>query len=359
MSTALQQVRRLITSLVMTLVTSLVLYFANHILGVVLAGLQPSALPFVSKRTRNLNSHEAQIAQNIVQPEGIKERMNDIGGLEAIKDEIRSQVLLPLRHSKIFFSSVKALHPPRGILLHGPPGTGKTMLARAIAAEAGCPFLSLTLSNLENKFFGESSKLLQATFSLARKLQPCVLFFDEIDGMIRTRTDHDQSCVYGFKTEFLTHMDGIGTKDTDAIIVIGCTNCADKLDPAVKRRLPRQYKIDLPNDDEIVDIFLLNLAGTGMTRNELRDVVSQMKRGASGSDIANIVRDAWTIQLLQHTKTLSFLRRLEQNDTTAEDIERIVGRIKPRHILSALKAQGWLEPPPEDHATDDDERPPP
>ena len=227
---------RLATSVVMTIVTSLILYLTNLAVANLISMVHDNGLGLPIRKS--LNSYETQIAQNIVQPAQISERLDNIGGLHAIKEAIRSQVLLPLRHSNIFFGNVKALHPPRGILLHGPPGTGKTMLARAIAAEANCPFVSLTLSNLENKFFGETSKLLNATFTLAQKLQPCVLFFDEIDGMIRTRSDSDQSCVYGFKTEFLTHMDGVNSRKSDAIIVVGCTNCADKLDPAVKRRLP-------------------------------------------------------------------------------------------------------------------------
>ena len=324
--------------------------------------VQPNMLPFGMKRSKALTAHESTISQNIVQPTNIRERLDDIGGLHSIKEAIRSQVLLPLRHSNIFFGPVKALHPPKGILLYGPPGTGKTMLARAIAAEADCPFLSLTLSSLENKFFGESSKLLNATFSLARKIQPCVLFFDEIDGMIRTRSDQDQSCVYGFKTEFLTHMDGISTKESDAVIVIGCTNCVSKLDPAIKRRLPRQYRIDLPTRDEMVDIFALNLKDADITRSEIRAIVDSMKPGMSGSDIANVIRSAWTIQLMHHTKSRAFLSRLEQSSTTAEDIYRTVGKVKAQHVIAALDAVDQIvrhDESPNDEPNDDDEEAPP
>lgn len=320
--------------------------------------IQPGMLPFGTKRTKALNVHETTISQNVVQPSNIRERLDEIGGLHSIKEAIRSQVLLPLRHSKIFFGSVKALHPPKGILLYGPPGTGKTMLARAIAAEAECPFLSLSLSNLENKFFGESSKLLHATFSLARKIQPCVLFFDEIDGMIRTRSEHDQSCVYGFKTEFLTHMDGINTKDTDAFIVIGCTNCVDKLDPAIKRRLPRQFRINLPTRDEMVDIFALNLKNANISHTEICDIVDSVKPGMSGSDIASVVQSAWTLQLMQYTKNRSFLNRLEQPDTTAEDVYETIGRVNAEHIKAALVAIDQINVSTEQIANDEEAPPP-
>lgn len=347
--------RRVILSLVMSIITSVVLYFVTNVSSHLSEMIQA---PFMSK-TKSLNSYEAQISQQIVQPDHIMDRLDDVGGLASVKDEIRSQVLLPLQHPRIFFGDVKALHPPRGVLFYGPPGTGKTMLARAIAAEAGVPFISLTLATLESKFFGESSKLLSATFSLARKLQPCVVFFDEIDGMIRTRSDQDQSCVYGFKTEFLTHIDGIQTKHSDALIVIGCTNCPDKLDPAVRRRLPKQFCIGLPTMDELVDIMLLNLKNTTLNRDDIRGIVRRIKPGCTGSDVADVVRTAHTFHMMQYTRSSSFLQRLHEQNTTAEDIERVVGSIQPRHLIDALRSKNMLVDEIEPEQTDDDESPPP
>ncbi len=345
-----------------TLITSLVLYLINAVCQRMLDSLNGKTvgLPFMPKHTI-LNSYETQIAQNIVEANAISERLEDIGGLSNVKEEIQSQVLLPLKHPKIFFSDVKSLHPAKGILFYGPPGTGKTMLARAIAAEANVPFISLSLSSLENKFFGESSKLLHATFSLAHKIQPCVLFFDEIDGMIRTRSEQDQSCVYGFKTEFLTHMDGVKKKDTDAVIVIGCTNCENKLDPAVRRRLPRQYKIDLPSEDEILEIFKLHLKKTSsITSDDLRSIVASMKPGCSGSDISDIVQTAWSLQMIKLTQSPSFQQKLVDNTTTAKDIENTVNALEVKDIVCALQKKNmWNNNRVEVEVSDDDEVPPP
>lgn len=235
------------------------------------------------------------------------------------------------------------------------------MLARAIAAEANVSFFSLTLASLENKFYGESSKLLAATFSLARKMQPCVLFFDEIDGMIRMRSDADQSCVYAFKTEFLSHMDGMGKKVDDAVIVIGCTNNAHNLDPAVSRRLPAQFKVDLPSRPELVHIFQLRLKddNTDITQSDLEYIVSQMKDGRSGSDVVEIVRSAWTIQLRNVIDTDSFQRRINEADSQPEDLQRWVGKLNSHHILDAIKEKGWLLPDVIQPASDDEEEGPP
>ena len=165
------------------------------------------------------------------------ESLDDVGGLAAVKDELRKIVLLPLKYPDAFFKGPKALHPPRGVLLHGPPGTGKTMLARALASESGVPFVALTSATLESRWYGDTPKLLASAFRLARdEWQPCILFMDEIDGMGRKRSDLDQACVYSFKTELLRNMDGV---QDAAVVVLACTNCPDSLDPALRRRFAR------------------------------------------------------------------------------------------------------------------------
>lgn len=330
--------QRALCSLLVTALTSLVLYLANSAISSVLGG----AVQALTRRGSALTTHEHRISQNIVASHEIKERLDDIGGLCAVKDAIRSQVLLPLKYPRIFFGSVGALHPPRGVLLYGPPGTGKTMLARAVAAEAGCPFVSLTLSTLEDKFFGESSKLLSATFSLARKIQPCVLFFDEIDGMLRKRSDQDQACVYGFKTEFLTHLDGIGTRGTDAVVVIGCTNCADGLDQAVKRRLSQQYHVNLPTREEMVEILSLQLRKESgeFRREHLSRVVSLLRPGLSASDLSDIVRSAWSTKLAKHTSDPAFLTWLDSSKTSADDVYERVGSLTIHDLVVAIVSTG-------------------
>ena len=331
------------------------MYIVNWLLCQVIDNLRPGTIPLLPKRLQSLNAYEQQIAQNIVQPDAIAERLDQVGGLSIIKEEIRTQVLLPLKYPKVFFGNVPALRPPKGLLLHGPPGTGKTMLAKSIAAEANVPFVSLSLATLENKYFGESSKLLSATFSLAKKIQPCIVFFDEIDGMIRTRSEGDQSCVYGFKTEFLTHMDGMQTQGTDAIIVIGCTNCANNLDPAISRRLPKQIRVDLPTQTELEEIFVLNLLDTSVTRHEVHGLVQTMRPGCSGSEVKEIVRAAWNLQMKALARSDRLLARLEDG-IDAQELRRLIGQIKYGHLAEVLIARGWIV---DEFETDDDEALPP
>lgn len=304
---------RCFQSIIIAICLSVAVTFAQDFCQKRLSGCRVSLPSWKAGRTAaslNMDSYERQIFKHVVRASDISERMSEIGGLARIKQDIRANVLVPLQYPHIFFGDDIRLVPSRGILFHGPPGTGKTMLARAIAAEASVPFLSLSLSSLENKYYGESSHLVAATFTLARKMQPVIVFFDELDGMLRTRSDADQSCVYGFKTELLTHMDGIHTKKNDAIVVIACTNTLSKLDPAVLRRLPRSYKIDLPSQLEREEILRMRV-GTDLSEVELK-AISACTHNYSGSDLSELCRRT----MASHMQTLYtdplFLNHLER-----------------------------------------------
>ena len=291
-----------------------------------------------------LNSYESQISQHIVKAADITERLCSIGGLSQIKDEIATHVLLPLKYPHIFFTTEKLLSPSRGILLHGPPGTGKTMIARAIAAEAGVPFISLTLADLENKYFGESSKLLAATFSLARRIQPCIVFFDEIDGMIRKRSDTDQSCVYSFKTELLAHIDGIGARATDSVVVIGCTNTQASLDPAIRRRLPCAYEIGHPSTEELEEILRLHLASTpnDLGAASIRSIAQEVVPTCSGSDAVEAIRRASVSRVHALLKSTHFLSKL-QHASSAAEVAGDIPSLTATQLRNAFSQMGLLD----------------
>lgn len=328
--------KRVLRSLVFTIVSSIVMFILNSLMMALLRTTQHSST--------QMSEYEKAISEQIINPTNISTRLADVGGLADVKRDITAQVLLPLRHPRIFFAGESCLQPARGILLHGPPGTGKTMLARAIAGEANVPFISLGLSTLENKYYGESSKLLAATFTLARKLQPCVLFFDEIDGLIRERSSDDQSCVYGFKTEFLTHMDGIHTSDSDQFVVIGCTNCLTTLDPAVKRRMPQQFHVSYPTKPELIDIFALHLtAQNALRRDDIADIVENIDKHCTGSDVVHIVRMTWKRKMRGLTQSEAFMRRVEDPTTTAAHVKGILGTITRDDVLATLRELGFIE----------------
>lgn len=240
--------------------------------------------------------------------------LSSVGGNEAAKEKLRRGVVLPLKHPSLFFDpSTPSLRPPRGTLLHGPPGTGKTMLARACASESGASFLPLHPAALENKYWGESPKILQAAFSLARtKLAPCVLFFDEVDGMGRERSEQDQSCVYAMKCELLRNMDAVGDAP---VAVLACTNCPRSLDPALRRRFAQKVEIPLPGRDEREAILRVLLEGEkGGKDDGLIHSLADATEGFSGADLASCHAEAcaervWATPLLSSPRAFSDLEK--------------------------------------------------
>ena len=233
-------------------------------------------------------AHVAAVRALVVHPDDASRTLARVGGHERAKAELRTLVLTPLRHPAVFWDpAAPSLRPPRGVLLCGPPGTGKTMLARACANEARVPFLSLHAAALESKWWGEAPKLLDAAFRLARtELAPCIVFFDEIDGLGRARTETDQSCVYSFKCELLRNLDGGGAAEGEAaVVVLACTNCPQSLDPALRRRFARTIEVGRPDAAERRAIVAL-LSGAEAADAALLDRVARASEGLTGADLA-------------------------------------------------------------------------
>ena len=216
-------------------------------------------------------------------------KWDDIAGLEKAKEALKEAVILPLKFPQLFQEKRK---PWKGILLYGPPGTGKSFLAKAVANETGSKFYSVSASNVVSKWMGESEKLIKGLFDLARENKPSVIFIDEIDSVLSSRSDNDNDATRRLKTEFLIQMQGVGNDD-DGILVLGATNIPWALDPAVRRRFQKKIYISLPDYNARKLMFKLNLGDTEceVTPNEF-EILSKMTEGYSGSDIANLTQDA-------------------------------------------------------------------
>lgn len=181
----------------------------------------------------------------------------EIGGLDPIIRSLRESVILPLNHPALFTSASGLLGAPKGVLLYGPPGCGKTMLAKALAKESGATFINMHVSTLTDKWFGESNKLVAALFSLAHKMQPAIIFIDEIDSFLRERRSNDHEITSMMKAEFMSMWDGLTTGEDTRIIVLGATNRPNDIDSAILRRMPKRFAIKLPSEEQRMNILKL------------------------------------------------------------------------------------------------------
>merc|ERR1711953_786533 len=217
-------------------------------------------------------------------------KWSDVAGLDAAKESLKEAVILPIKFPHLFTGNRK---PWRGILLFGPPGTGKSYLAKAVATEANnSTFFSVSSSDLVSKWLGESEKLVKNLFEMAREHKPSIIFIDEVDSLCGSRSDNESESARRIKTEFLVQMQGVGN-DTDGILVLGATNIPWHLDAAIRRRFEKRIYIDLPEEHARSDLFKLNLGNTPhmLTEEDIR-VLGQRTEGYSGADISIVVRDA-------------------------------------------------------------------
>lgn len=261
----------------------------------------------------DLDEYERILVQSVVAPSEIKVGFKDVGGLDDIIDDLRESVLYPLTMPELFggnnnrtatvgdddedegdrpkssFSDL--LKPPKGVLLYGPPGCGKTMLAKALAAESEANFINIKMSNIMDKWFGESNKLVAAIFSLADKLQPCIIFIDEIDSFLRERQSTDHEVMSMLKAEFMTLWDGL-TSD-GRVLVLGATNRPNDIDNAILRRMPKRFSVKQPTSDTRRKILDIILADVELDDSEFdMDVLVNYTAGMSGSDMKEICRNA-------------------------------------------------------------------
>ncbi|KAA3459493.1 ATPase family AAA domain-containing protein 1 [Gossypium australe] len=234
------------------------------------------------------NEFEKRLLADVIPPSDIGVTFDDIGALENVKDTLKELVMLPLQRPELFCKG-QLTKPCKGILLFGPPGTGKTMLAKAVATEAGANFINISMSSITSKWFGEGEKYVKAVFSLASKIAPSVIFVDEVDSMLgRRENPGEHEAMRKMKNEFMVNWDGLRTKDTERVLVLAATNRPFDLDEAVIRRLPRRLMVNLPDAANRAKILKVILAKEDLSPEVDFDAVASMTDGYSGSDLKNL-----------------------------------------------------------------------
>ncbi|KAH1049184.1 hypothetical protein GYH30_019969 [Glycine max] len=284
------------------------------------------------------NEFEKRIRPEVILANEIDVTFSDIGALDETKESLQELVMLPLRRPDLFTGGL--LKPCRGILLFGPPGTGKTMLAKAIAKEAGASFINVSMSTITSKWFGEDEKNVRALFTLAAKVSPTIIFVDEVDSMLGQRTRvGEHEAMRKIKNEFMTHWDGLLTKQGERILVLAATNRPFDLDEAIIRRFERRIMVGLPSVENREKI-LRTLLAKEKVDNELEfKEIATMTEGYTGSDLKNLCTTAAyrpVRELIQQERIKSLDKKQKASRGQNKDVQESRGQSVVGNTQDAL-----------------------
>ena len=247
-------------------------------------------------------------------------RWNNIGDLDEVKQELKEAVEWPLKNPEVF--KRMGIEPPKGILLYGPPGCGKTLLARAVATESEANFVTIKGPEVFSKWVGESEKAIREVFRKARMAAPAIIFFDEIDAIVPRRGIGyaDSGVTERVISQLLTEMDGIVTLQN--VVVIAATNRPDIVDPAILRpgRFDRMIYVPAPDEKARYQIFKIHVAKIPLAKDVDLKELARMTRGYSGADIKAICREAAMIAIR---------RDMNAKEVTLRDFEEAMKKIGP------------------------------
>jgi transitional endoplasmic reticulum ATPase len=274
-------------------------------------------------------------AMKEVEPSAIREvfvevpdvKWSDVGGLGGVKQELKEAVEWPLKYSDVFKKA--GTTPPKGMLLYGIPGTGKTLLAKAVATESGVNFISVKGPSLISKYVGESEKAIREVFKTAKQASPTILFFDEIDSLVPRRgsSSTDAHVTERVISQFLTEMDGI--EELKGVIVLAATNRMDLIDPALLRSGRFDLVLELPKPDREAreEIWKIHTKNKPLDKDVDLKKMAEDSEGQVGSDIEFFCRKAAMLAIREYIEN-----QLSKNKAQRADI-----KISNRHFQDALK----------------------
>ncbi|MFX1501010.1 MAG: CDC48 family AAA ATPase [Promethearchaeota archaeon] len=260
----------------------------------------------------------------------------DVGGLDKEIQRVREMVELPLRHPSLF--KRLGIDPPKGVLLRGPPGCGKTLLARAVANESEAHFISINGPEIMSKFYGESEKKLRKIFIEAEEKSPAIIFIDEIDAIAPKRETVTGEVERRVVAQLLALMDGLHGRGK--VIVIGATNRPNSLDSALRRpgRFDREIEIKVPNEKGRREIFQIHTRNMPLDKKISLKEFSQITHGFVGADISAVCREAAMSALRRYLPKIDLESEiidpelLEQIEVTREDFEEALKEVLPSGI---------------------------
>lgn len=259
-------------------------------------GVQRSGSGVSSEGRGDSETDESSLSKDdLIMKDLPKIGFDDIGGLESVKEEIRKAIIYPFTHKDLY--KMYGQKAGEGILLYGPPGCGKTMMAKAAAKECGADFISVKTSSIVSKWVGASEKNVKQVFETARQSKKSIVFFDEIDSIAGRRSE-SEDYAKRVVNELLAQMDGVDTAD-DELLILAATNEPWAIDPALRRpgRFSKLVYIPEPDLDARAAIFKLNLKGRPVADNVNVNRLAEITESYSGADISAICKEAADIPL--------------------------------------------------------------
>ena len=270
-------------------------------------------------------------AQKEIQPSALREvlvqipdiKWDDVGGLEDVKQELKEAVEWPLKHPETF--QRLGIRPPKGTLLYGIPGTGKTLLAKAVASESEANFISVKGPELLSKWVGESEKGVREVFRKAKQASPTVIFFDEIDAIASTRSgnDTDSGVTKRVVNQLLTEMDGL--EELEDVAIIAATNRPDILDAGLMRpgRFDRHIEVGEPDEEARISIFEVHTKGMPLAKDVDLKKLAKNTEGYVGADIEAVCREAAMLALRDD---------LEASEIPYKYFKEAIDKVKPGNM---------------------------
>ena len=315
---------------------------------IVLLSVFGNAMPFTVVRTRPTGIVKVTpttsfqvLSEPAPEKKGIpRVTYEDIGGLKEEVQRIREMVELPLRHPELF--QRLGIDPPKGVLLYGPPGCGKTLLAKAVANESNAYFLSINGPEIMSKFYGESEARLREIFQKAQENAPAIIFIDEIDAIAPKREEATGEVERRVVSQLLALMDGLESRGQ--VIVIAATNRPNAVDPALRRpgRFDREIEIGVPDRKGRLEILQIHTRGMPLAKDVNLEEIASITHGFVGADLAALCREAAMrtlrrflpqIDLEKETIPTEILQKME---VTREDFMEALKEVHPSAMREVL-----------------------